>query len=83
MNKWKLPLYIIAILLVIIPTIIVLITDIPFSSTFSRSVLSAAIILVILGKMITIIEKRKHTKSFAPDVGIVIGLSIALVLSLI
>ena len=83
MNKLIFSLYIIAILLVVIPTIIVLITDIPFSSTFSRTVLIVAIILVILGKMITIIEKRKHTKSFAPDIGIVIGLSTALVLSFI
>lgn len=83
MDKWKLFLYLSAILLIVIPISIVLMTDVPFHSIFSHTVLNAAIILVILGKMITIFEKRKESKSYAPDLGAIIGLSIVLIIGFI
>jgi hypothetical protein len=79
MGKWKMSLYLIAVLLIMIPLVTVLITDVPFSSFFSHIVLSTAISLVIIGKLITIFEKRKENHSFVPDVGVVIGLFIVLV----
>lgn len=83
MGKWKFFLYLIAVLLIIIPLVTVLITDVPFSSIFSHIVLSSAISLVIIGKLITIFERRKENHSFAPDLGVVIGLFIVLVIRFI
>jgi hypothetical protein len=84
MDKLKWFLYLSASLLIVIPTSVVLMSDdVTFSSTFSNIIISTAIILFILGKMITISEKRKGNKSFAPDIGAVIGLFIVLVFRLI
>lgn len=82
-GKLKLLLYLSAILLIVIPIAIVLMSDVPFSSTFSHTIISTAIILLILGKMITLFEKKKENKSFAPDTGIIIGLSVVLILNFI
>ncbi|WP_416150020.1 histidine kinase [Salipaludibacillus sp. HK11] len=62
--------------MVLIPMLIVMMTDDPNSSVFSNIVVNTLIILVILGKMITVLEKRKGNKRYAPDIGAVIGLSI-------
>ncbi|WP_078427482.1 histidine kinase [Alkalihalobacterium alkalinitrilicum] len=84
MNKLKWFLYLSGASLIVIPTSVVLMSeDVTFSATLSNTVISSAIILVILGKMITILEKRKVNKSFVPDIGAVIGLFIVLVLRLI
>ncbi|OLO26761.1 histidine kinase [Alkalihalophilus pseudofirmus] len=84
MNKLKWFLYLSGALLIVIPTSVVLMSeDVIFSATLSNTVISSAIILVILGKMITILEKRKVNKSFVPDIGAVIGLFIVLVFRLI
>ncbi|WP_068676694.1 histidine kinase [Oceanobacillus sp. Castelsardo] len=83
MSKWSYFLYLTAVLSIVIPILTVLMTDVPFSSIFSHTVLSIAIILVIIGKLITIFQKRKEIKSFVPDVGVVIGLFIVLIISLI
>jgi len=40
-------------------------------------------ILVILGKIITIFDKRKETKNIAPDIGIIIGLLMVLIIEFI
>ncbi|WP_239094247.1 histidine kinase [Bacillus sp. B15-48] len=60
-------------------SIVLMSDDVTFSSTFSHSIISTAFVLVILGKMITVQEKRKDNKRFASDIGIMIGLSIVLV----
>ncbi|MDL4842388.1 histidine kinase [Aquibacillus rhizosphaerae] len=83
MGKWRAFLYISALFLIVIPISIVLMTDDPFRSIFSNLVISLAIILVILGKSITVVEKRKESKRFAPDIGAIIGLSIVLIIGFI
>lgn len=83
MGKLKWILYLAAILLIAIPTLIVLISDATFSSTFSHTIISVAIIFVILGKMITVLEKRKKHQSVAPDIGIIIGLFIVFIIDLL
>nr|WP_246879848.1 histidine kinase [Bacillus suaedae] len=76
--KWFL--YLSAALLIFIPISIVLMSDtITFSSTFSKIVISTGIILVIFGKVLSLLEKRKENKSFSTDIGIITGLLIALV----
>ena len=80
MRKLKLFLYLSAVLLMGIPTSIVLISeDVTFSSKFSNTIISTALGLVIIGKSITLYQKRKDNKSFAPDIGVIIGLAIVLV----
>ncbi|WP_035341127.1 hypothetical protein [Halalkalibacter hemicellulosilyticus] len=84
MSKLKWFLYVSAALLVVIPISVALMSDhATFSAAFSHTVISIAMILVILGKVMTILEKRRENKRFEPDVGAVIGLSIVLVFSLI
>ena len=79
MYKLKWFMYFSATLLIFIPTSVVLMSDdVTFSSLFSNVVISTAIVLVILGIMVTIFEKKKANKSFAPDIGAVIGLLIVL-----
>lgn len=79
MYKLKWFMYFSAALLIFIPTSVVLMSDdVTFSSLFSNVVISTAIVLVILGIMVTIFEKKKANKSFAPDIGAVIGLLIVL-----
>ncbi len=75
--------YLSAVLLIVIPTIIVLVSDVTFTATFSSTVIVISIVLVILGKLITVFQKRKENKSFAVDIGALIGLSIVITLRFI
>jgi predicted tellurium resistance membrane protein TerC len=80
MEKLKWLFYLIAFMLISIPTSIVLMDDdVTFSSTFSNTVISTAIVLVILGKLINVYKKRKENKSFVSDIGIIIGITIVLI----
>ncbi|WP_249872505.1 histidine kinase [Oceanobacillus saliphilus] len=80
MGRLKWFLYLCAVLLIVIPTSIFLIFDgVTFPTTLSNTSINTAILLVILGKIITIYEKKKENKSLAPDIGIIIGVSIVLV----
>lgn len=83
MNKLKILLYLSAVLLIVIPILIVFISDIPFSSTFSNTVISTSIVLVILGILITVFQKSKENKIIVGEIGAIIGLSIVLIISLI
>lgn len=72
-------LYLIASLIILIPVSIVLVTDVPFSSAFSKTSISVAIIFVMIGKTLTILNKKKGDKSIPVDIGILIGMLITLV----
>lgn len=79
MEKLKWFLYFTALMIICVPTAIVVLTDdVTFSSTFSQTLISTAIILVILGKGITVFKKRNENKNFPADIGAIIGLSIVL-----
>ncbi|WP_404461161.1 histidine kinase [Sutcliffiella horikoshii] len=80
MEKVKWFMYTVAGLLIVIPTMYVFIFDIGFSSLTSNILISIAILLVILGKLISVIEKKKENRSYAVDFGAIIGLSIVLIL---
>jgi len=60
-----------------------LVTEITFSSFFSKIVISTALILIIVGKVVTIIKKGKKDKSISKDIGIIIGTLIVLVSKLL
>ncbi|MHA6252955.1 histidine kinase [Oceanobacillus sp. CAU 1775] len=83
MEKVKWILFSSAALLITIPILIVIITDQPFSSTFSNTALFSALSLIILGKLITVIQKKKVNKIYATDIGMIIGLFIVLLIRVI
>lgn len=80
MSKLRPFLYISALLLILIPTSIVLIADVSFNSLFSYIVISISLILVMMGKTITVFEKRKEGKKTSTDMGAIIGLTIVLLI---
>ncbi|WP_404469779.1 histidine kinase [Sutcliffiella horikoshii] len=80
MEKVKWFMYTVAGLLIVIPTMYVFIFDTGFSSLTSNILISIAILLVILGKLISVIEKKKENRNYAVDIGAIIGLSIVLIL---
>jgi len=80
MEKVKWFMYTVAGLLIVIPTIYVLISDISFSSVTSNILISTSILLVILGKLISVMDKKKVNRSYAVDIGAITGLSIVFIL---
>lgn len=72
-------LYLVALLIILIPITIVFVTDVPFSSTFSKISVNAAFVFVIVGKILTLIKKKKTDKNISVDVGILIGILIAFI----
>ncbi|MGD6834843.1 histidine kinase [Sutcliffiella halmapala] len=83
MEKLRGLLYLSAVLLVGIPTLIVIASDDSFSSTFSNILISIAIVNVMLAKLVTVFEKRKENRRFSVDIGTIIGLSIVLIIRFI
>ncbi|MBK1812174.1 hypothetical protein JHL18_16245 [Clostridium sp. YIM B02505] len=69
-------LYLIALAIILIPASIVMITNNPFSSTFSKISIGIAIFLVIIGKVLSMLKKDKGDKSISIDIGIIIGMLI-------
>lgn len=89
-NKLSLKLYIytgaltrvlniISSLIILIPICIVLITNIPFSSSYTKLSLSIAFILILLGKTFSIIKSKFENKNITIDVSILIGLLAAFI----
>ena len=76
MEKVKWFMYTVAGLLIVIPTMYVIISDTSFSSVTSNVLIFLAIMLVILGKLITLLDKKKENRSYAIDMGAIIGLTI-------
>ena len=72
-------LYYLAVLIIIIPVIIVFVTDTPFNSYFSKIVIGTAGIFIIIGKLFVIINKKKENKSISGDIGILTGITLALI----
>ncbi|WP_047985764.1 hypothetical protein [Ornithinibacillus californiensis] len=80
MNKLKLILYVSAVLLIAIPTLIVFISDASFSSTTSNTIITISIVFIVLGKVINIVEKKKENNRIAIDIGVIVGLAIVILL---
>lgn len=80
-GKFRTILYVSAVLIIIIPIVIVLMSDVTFSPTLSHTMISTSIVFLILGKMITLFEKKSKNKSHALDVGAIIGLAIVLTIN--
>lgn len=78
-NKWSLFLYIIAFIIILASIFIVLVKDVALDVTLGRTLVSIALILVIIGKLLTVLEKRKANLRISADIGIVIGLLVVLV----
>jgi len=80
MEKVKWFMYTVAGLLIVIPIMYVIISDTSFSSLTSNILISIAILLVVLGKVISVMDKKKEKRSYAADLGAIIGLSIVFTL---
>ena len=72
-------LYYLAVLIIIIPLSIVLVTDTAFNSSFSKIIIGLAGFLFIIGKLLVIINKKKENKNISGDVGILTGITLALI----
>jgi len=83
LEKVKWFMYTVAGLLILIPTMYVIISDTSFSSVTSNFLIFLAILLVILGKLISLLDKKKENRSYAFDMGAIIGLSIVLIIRFI
>ncbi|MFD2043423.1 histidine kinase [Ornithinibacillus salinisoli] len=77
-SKLNFILYVIVALLVLVPIFIMLVSDVTFSESLRDTVVGSALALIIVGKVLTIIEKKKEKKRIAGDIGIVIGIFIVL-----
>ncbi|WP_234123513.1 hypothetical protein [Clostridium hydrogenum] len=76
-------LYVIALLIVLIPISIILVTDVPFSSSFSKTSISTALGFVISGKLLALLKKNKGDKSISLDIGIILGILIVFISNLL
>jgi peptidoglycan/LPS O-acetylase OafA/YrhL len=75
--KWRLKFYLAAALLILIPIIIVLVTDNPFSPFYAEVFINTAIAFVIIGKILTAFKKAIE-EGLTPwaSIGSIIGLLI-------
>ncbi|GKU24283.1 hypothetical protein [Clostridium folliculivorans] len=71
--------YLIAFLIVIIPGAIVVITDVPFSSAFTKISIGISMFLVLIGKVLSVLKKDKGDKNIAVDMSFIIGILIAFI----
>ncbi|GFP76453.1 hypothetical protein [Clostridium fungisolvens] len=71
--------YLLALVIILIPAAIVVITDVPFSSTFSKISIGIAFVFIIIGKVLSLLKKDKGDKSIPVDIGILIGIIIAFI----
>lgn len=80
MNYKKLTfyLYLISAMIILIPIFIVLFFEIAFSSIFSTTIISFSFFLIIVAKVITILNKKNEKLSLDKDIGVTIGLALAL-----
>ncbi|OIJ18061.1 hypothetical protein BKP45_10690 [Anaerobacillus alkalidiazotrophicus] len=76
-------LYFVAVLWFISLIFIPLMSEVTISVSLTKVLVSIPFLLVIIGKILAIIEKRNKNKSLAGDVGINIGLTIALLMYLL
>lgn len=81
MKSWIL--YIVAILITIVPISIVMITGNAFNSYQSKIFINIALICIILGKAITLKDKKKGDKTIQRDIGVIIALLIVLIFAIV
>lgn len=65
-----------AILIIAIPIGFKFYTEISFSALFSKMVLGAALLLMMAGKLLDLLNKRRVNKSIAFDIGIIVAMLI-------
>lgn len=82
-DTWPLFLYINAVLLIAIPIMIVLLFNVSFSAIVSHFIISFAILCVIVGKGVTVNLKRQKNINYVTDVGVIIGLFLVFIITLL
>ncbi|MFD1851503.1 histidine kinase [Oceanobacillus bengalensis] len=79
MAKLRVVFYSFAIFFILLPTSYVFITNTPIHDLYRKIMISSAILFIILGNLITIIEKQKEKKRIVGDVSIIIALFIVFI----
>ncbi|WP_042146864.1 hypothetical protein [Paucisalibacillus sp. EB02] len=77
--KYSLVLYILALLLLVVPVLITLGTDENYGLTWHLLFTNIAIGFLLLGKVLSLIQKRKENKSIIADTSIIVVLFIIFV----
>jgi|GEM_PF-3896953 len=76
--------YRLAALSIILPLIYVMINqNVDFTGTSATMVINVAAVFVALGKFITIQQKKGEGKSFASEIGVLIGLAVVILSGLL
>lgn len=75
-SKIRLMLYIIAMMIIMVPTAIVLPTDITFNSATRKILISTSFTCIIIGKILKVSEKEKTNKNIQKDIIVIITLLI-------
>lgn len=78
-GKLSSALYLISSLIILIPISIALGTGFIFSSSFSKISIGIAIVFIMIGKLLAILNKNKGDKSIHVDIGILIGILIVFI----
>ncbi len=73
-------LYILASLIILIPICVVLIANITLSSLFSSISISTAFILILMGKVLSILKSKFENKNISIDISVLIGILTAFIL---
>jgi hypothetical protein len=79
LGRYSLILYTLALLLLVVPMLITLGTDENYGLTWHLLFTNLAIGLLLLGKVLSLIQKIKENKSIVADVSIIVVLLIILV----
>ena len=72
-------LYILAAIIVLIPSLVTLISNRGFSSDFSKVVISVAFICIEVGLLIRTHEKRKREEPIVKNITTIIGILLAMI----
>lgn len=78
-NSISFGLYVFAALIIIIPILIVLISNKEFSPFFSKVTISASILCIEIGLLIKTFIMKKEGKSIAKNIGGIIGLLLVMI----
>lgn len=78
-NNIRFGLYVFAALIIIIPILIVLISNKGFSSFFSEVTISVSILCIEIGLLIKTFIMKKEGKSIAKNIGGIIGLLLVMI----
>ncbi|QAA31389.1 hypothetical protein [Clostridium manihotivorum] len=76
-------LYLLGILILVIPMLIASITENGFSSISTKIFLSTSFTLILIGKILSTIKRKKANENIAIDIGLILGILTTIISNLI